>query len=145
MSDFARVPRAAALAVALWAGSVGANAAPAKSRGASFAGCVPKLVGVRSRGYASQYVTKGPYAYGEWRASGYVGQSLWKRSGTLWCKVQTGVSILDRRALIAYGIPAPVAKRLLAAMHNTHRVAPPVRKPPVPKKNLRPAHPASRH
>lgn len=89
-------------------------------------GCVSRLVDVKRSGYASHYVTSGTYAYGEWRASGYGGQSLWKRSGPAWCKVQTGTSTLDRRALVAYGLSAPVAARLLDAMHGSKELAPPV-------------------
>lgn len=89
-------------------------------------GCVAHLLDVRTSGYASHYVTSGAYAYGEWRASGYRGQSLWKRAGAAWCKVRTGVAILDRRALVASGLPGAVAGRLLATMHASPELAPPV-------------------
>ncbi|GAC1300517.1 MAG: hypothetical protein NVSMB19_07220 [Vulcanimicrobiaceae bacterium] len=116
-----------AVVLAAWPGA--ASAAPPPRAPLPF-GCVPALVDVRPgssiKGYASHYVSAGTFAYGEWRAGSYGGQSLWKRSGTTWCKVATGVTVLDRRALLAFGIPAPVAQRLLATMRATHELAPPI-------------------
>lgn len=89
-------------------------------------GCVAKLVDAHANGYASHYVIAGAYAYGEWRTSGYGGQSLWKRSGEPWCKVATGLTVLDRRALVGFGLPASTAKHLLALMHASGELAPPV-------------------
>jgi len=129
--DAPRMRCAYALAIVLGVWSSAAAAAPPARLGSPLQfGCVRRLVDVHSgtgkRGYASHYVTAGSYAYGEWRASGYRGQSLWKRSGAAWCKVPTGVTVLNRHALVARGIPASVAGRLLAAMHKKSELAPPV-------------------
>lgn len=115
---------------AAWPPSANAAAPTAPLRATLPFGCVVILLDVRSgngaRGYASKYVTDGAYAYGEWRASGYGGQSLWRRSGTAWCKLHTGITVLDRRALLGYGLPPAVANGLLAAMHARGELAPPV-------------------
>jgi hypothetical protein len=97
-------------------------------------GCVADLKDVRTTTngttFASHYVTDGGFGYGEFSTGGFGGQSLWQRRGGAWCRVQTGAAILDRAALIGFGVPPATAARLLALMKSSGELAPPV--PPRP-------------
>jgi hypothetical protein len=93
--------------------------------------CVGALRDVRAgsgeRAFASAYVFSNGFAYGEWVAGVAHGQSLWRKRGAAWCKVQTGADVLDERALEIYGVPASDARRLIAQMASGPQIAPPQR------------------
>jgi hypothetical protein len=123
-----------ALCGALWvaaaADRVHAARALAAAPPAFFGGdCVATLRNVRAgtgaKAFASAYVFSNGYAYGEWAAGVAHGQSLWRKRGSAWCKVQTGAVTLDERALAVYGVPVPVARRLIAEMASGSQIAPP--------------------
>ncbi|MBD5635993.1 MAG: hypothetical protein IAI49_16110 [Candidatus Eremiobacteraeota bacterium] len=92
-------------------------------------GCVASLRDVHTgsgvKSFASHYVTFDSYGYGEFSAGGFGGQSLWKKRGTLWCRVATGAAILDRPTLIGFGVQPAVVDRLLAQMKSQPELAPP--------------------
>lgn len=120
---------ACALCGATWFASLaGASAAlpPAPS-----GDCVTALRNVRAgsgeKAFASAYVFADGFAYGEWAAGVAHGQSLWRKRGAAWCKVETGAVVLDERTLEIYGVPAPAARRLIALMANSSQIAPPER------------------
>jgi hypothetical protein len=118
---------ALATLVTLFAGAP-AVAAPPAARPA-VPGCVPALKDVRTgsgaKTFASHYVTAGTYGYGEFVAGPLGGQSLWQKRGGLWCRIETGTTVLDRKGLLSAGIPAPAADTLLARMRAGHELAPP--------------------
>jgi hypothetical protein len=128
-----RVVRVAALAFAPFAGA-GANATSAAAATLLPPGCVADLKDVRATTngatFASHYVTDGGFGYGEFSAGGFGGQSLWRRRAGAWCRVQTGAAVLDRAALIGFGVPPATSARLLALMKTSGELAPPV--PPRP-------------
>jgi hypothetical protein len=118
-----------ALCGALWV-AAGAGRAHAAAPPAFFGGeCVATLRNVRAgsgaKAFESAYVFSSGYAYGEWAAGVAHGQSLWRKRGGAWCKVQTGADVLDERALEGYGVPAPDARRLIAEMTSGPQIAPP--------------------
>jgi hypothetical protein len=96
-------------------------------------GCVSELkdvhTGSGAKAYASHYVTSGAYGYGEFLAGSFGGQSLWQRRGTLWCRIETGTTALDRAGIAAAGVPPAVAVTLVAKMRATPELAPPAAKP----------------
>jgi hypothetical protein len=126
VATLALVPFAGSLASADAAGTAPATLLPP--------GCVADLKDVRTTTngatFASHYVTDGGFGYGEFSAGGFGGQSLWRRQAGAWCRVQTGAAILDRAALIGFGVPPATAARLLALMKTSGELAPPV--PPRP-------------
>jgi len=109
--------------VALLASAVAIAAAPV------LPGCVPALKDVRTgsgaKTFASHYVTAGTYGYGEFVAGPLAGQSLWQKRGGLWCRIETGTTVLDRKGLLAAGVPGPAADTLLARMRTGRELAPP--------------------
>jgi hypothetical protein len=120
---------ACALCGAIWfAAGAGAHAAAPR---VSAGDCVAALRNVRAgngaTAFASAYVFADSFAYGEWTAGVAHGQSLWRKRGAAWCKVQTGADVLDERALEAYGVPASAARRLIARMTSGPQIAPPER------------------
>lgn len=94
------------------------------------ANCVADLHDVRAgdgeKRYASHYVTDGAFGYGEFVTGSFGGQSLWRKRGANWCRIETGSAVLDRVGILAAGVPANVANRLLAKMRDGHELAPPV-------------------
>jgi hypothetical protein len=121
-----------ALAFAFAATGAVAAAAPG---GAAAPGCVASLRDVHAvvgtSSFTSHYVTVDGYGYGEFKTGSLGGQSLWRKTGTLWCRVQTGAAVLDRSAIVGFGVPPATADRLLAAMRGAGpELAPP--KPPAP-------------
>ncbi len=96
-------------------------------------GCVASLksstAGSGAKAYASRYVTDGNYAYGQWRTGGFRGQSLWTKRGGAWCKTSTGIIVLDRAAIVRFGVPPANASRLLAKMRAVGELAPPAKHP----------------
>jgi hypothetical protein len=137
-----RVRRAvalAALAVTIaafgdspWAAAAAATPASAPAAVAPPVNCVADLHDVRTgdgeKRYASHYVTDGAFGYGEFVTGSFGGQSLWRKRGAFWCRIETGSAVLDRGGILAAGVPANVANRLLAKMHDGHELAPPVAK-----------------
>jgi len=93
--------------------------------------CVAALRNVRAgsgaKAFASAYVFADGFAYGEWAAGVAHGQSLWRKRGAAWCKVETGAVVLDERTLEIYGVPATSARRLIAEMASSPQIAPPQR------------------
>jgi hypothetical protein len=125
---------ACALAGALWlCAAPGAVRAAAPPPAAPSGECVTALRNVHAgsgeKTFASAYVFSNDYAYGEWAAGVARGQSLWRKRGTSWCKVQTGTDALDERALEGYGVPGADAHRLIAQMTSSAQIAPPERPP----------------
>jgi hypothetical protein len=96
-------------------------------------GCVASLkdvsVGVGIKRFESHYVTEGGYGYGEFSAGGFGGQSLWQRRGDLWCRIPTGATVLDRKAIAGFGVPQVVADRLILQMKRGPELAPPKPQP----------------
>jgi hypothetical protein len=108
-----------------------APAAPPPPAGAAPpSNCVAGLHDVRTgdgeKRFASHYVTDGVFGYGEFVTGSFGGQSLWRKRGANWCRIETGSSVLDRSGILAAGVPADVANRLLAKMRDGHELAPPV-------------------
>ena len=122
---------ASALAIGLIAsgGARPGSAALPNPRATPPPGCVARLRDVRTgngpKSFASHYVTDDVFGYGEFVAGGFGGQSLWRRRGALWCRVPTGVAILDRPAMTGFGVPARIARRLRGKMKAAGELAPP--------------------
>jgi hypothetical protein len=126
-----------ALVGAFWLGATTCAAQAAAPPAVATAGdCVAALrnvhAGSGAKSFASAYVFTHDYAYGEWAAGVARGQSLWHRRGTVWCKVPTGTSALDERAIVGYGVPAADARELVTQMASTAQIA-----PPQPPKDVR--------
>jgi hypothetical protein len=94
------------------------------------ANCVAGLHDVRTgegeKRFASHYVIDGTFGYGEFVTGSFGGQSLWRKRGANWCRIETGSAVLDRVGILAAGVPANEADRLLAKMRDGHELAPPV-------------------
>ncbi len=99
-----------------WLLCAGAAAAPAPPLPGN---CVAALRAVHSgsgdKSFSSQYVFSGDFAYGEWVAGVARGQSLWRRRGATWCKIQTGIADLDEQRIESFGVDPADARRLAAA------------------------------